>query len=494
MSRVLLISSNTCAVPYAVYPLGMATVAGALRAAGHEVRQFDWLVAGRDAGQLQRAIDVFDPEVVALSIRNIDRIEGPPDADVGVGDPGSLVESAAAWELGEARDVVAWVRQFTKVPVLAGGAAVSVMPQEVRQYVGADLAVPGEGEQAIAGAAAAVTQGRSVPTVWPLAPERLCGARQCSPCFDPDLVAYYRDKTGIIGLQSKRGCPYHCCYCTYPDLEGTQIRARDIEAVVADLERLQRDFHVDTVFFVDSVFNDPQGQYLELAQTLARRNLGVRWAAYLSPRGLTAGSLKLCRRAGLYAVELGTDATTDTTLEGMGKPFRWAEVAQTNRMLVQREIACAHFVIFGGPGETPATVREGLDNIARLDHCVVLAFTGVRVYPRTPLQRRAVAEHLVRDTDSLFEPIYYISPLVDKAWMERQVLEAWAGRRDRIFPPQQGQRAAAVLRAFGWKGLLWDRLICFPSGVARGPERDEPRAGRAPTDEIGPVGTRTPDG
>lgn len=461
MSRVLLISSNTCDVPYPVYPLGMATVAGALLAAGHQVQQFDWLAAGRDAGQLGRAIGAFDPEVVALSIRNVDRVD-------------SLVESAEAWELREAREVVAWVRQFTNVPVLAGGSAVSVIPEEVGQYVGADLAIPGEGERAIVEAVAAVTQARSaaarrgaraVPAVWPMAQERLCGDRQCSPCFDPALVAYYWDKSGIIGLQSKRGCPYHCCYCTYPDLEGTQFRARDIEAVMADLERLRRDFHVDTVFFVDSIFNDPQGQYLELAEALARRNLGVRWATYMSPRGLTCEGLKLCRRAGLYAVELGTDATTDTTLEGMGKPFRWAEVVETNQMLVQTEIAGAHFVIFGGPGETPATVREGLDNIARLDHCVVLGFSGVRIYPATPLHRRAVTEHLVQETDSLFEPVYYVSPLVDKAWMERQVSQSWAGRRDRIFPPHEGQRAAAVLRAFGWKGLLWDRLIRFPSRV-----------------------------
>jgi radical SAM superfamily enzyme YgiQ (UPF0313 family) len=457
----------------------MATVASALTAAGHQVHQFDWLAANRDAGQLERTIGAFGPEVVAISIRNIDRID-------------SLVESADAWELKEARDVVAWVRRFTKAPVLAGGAAVSVMPPEVRQYVGADLAVPGEGERAIVEAVAAVcleyrvyagpnllsrrkareadrknlTRLKAVlPTVWPVAQERLCGDRQSSPSFDPALVAYYWDRSGIIGLQSKRGCPYHCCYCTYPDLEGTQFRARDVEAVVADVERLQREFHVDTVFFVDSVFNDPQGQYLELAEALAIRNLGVRWAAYMSPRGLTLEALKLCRRAGLYAVELGTDATTDTTLEGMGKPFRWADVAQTNRMLVQTQIACAHFVIFGGPAETPATVREGLDNVARLDHCVIFGFSGVRVYPSAPLHRRAVAEHQVQETDSLFEPVYYVSPLVDKAWMERQVSESWAGRRDRIFPPHEGQRAAAVLRAFGWKGLLWDRMIRFPSGT-----------------------------
>jgi radical SAM superfamily enzyme YgiQ (UPF0313 family) len=453
MSRVLLISSNTCDVPYAVYPLGMATVASALLAAGHQVCQFDWLAAERDVGRLERAVGMFDPQVVALSIRNIDRVD-------------SMVESVDACELKEARDVVARVRQFTEAPVLVGGAAVSVMPHDVRQYVGADMAVPGEGERAIVEAVAAVTQGRSVPALWPIVPERLCGSRQCAPSFDPALVAYYWDKSGIIGLQSKRGCPYHCCYCTYPDLEGAQFRARDVEAVLADLERLKRDFRVDTVFFVDSIFNDPQEQYLQLVEALAARNLGVRWASYMSPRGLTLEALQLCRRAGLYAVELGTDATTDTTLEGMGKPFRWADVEQANRMLVRTEIACAHFVIFGGPQETPATVREGLANIARLEHCVVFGFSGVRVYPRAPLQRRAVAEHLVRETDSLFEPVYYVSPLVDKAWMERQVSESWAGRRDRVFPPHEGQRAAAVLRAFGWKGLLWERMIRLPSGGA----------------------------
>jgi radical SAM superfamily enzyme YgiQ (UPF0313 family) len=431
----------------------MATVASALTASGHQVAQFDWLVAQRETGRLEHAIAAFSPDVVAVSIRNVDRID-------------SLAESQDAWELKEAREVVALVRQFTQAPIMVGGPAVSVMPEEVRQYVGADLAVPGEGEQALAEAVAARARGEPLPTVWPLARERLCGECQCTPSFDPDLVAYYWDKSGIIGLQSKRGCPYHCCYCTYPAVEGADFRSRSVEAVVADLERLKRDFHVDTVFFVDSVFNDPQGRYLDLVEAMAARDLGVRWASYMSPRGLTCEALKLCWRAGLYAVELGTDATTDTTLEAMGKPFRWADVHQTNERLVQTRIACAHFVLFGGPAETPATVQEGLANIARLEHCVVFGFSGVRVYPGTPLQKQAIAEHLLRETDSLFGPVYYVSPAVDKAWMEQQVVQSWSGQRGRIFPPHEGQQAASVLRAFGWKGLLWDRMIRFPASAA----------------------------
>lgn len=450
MSRVLLISANTCHMPYAVYPLGMATVAGALMGAGHEVRQFDWLTAGRDAAKLEQAIAAFEPEVAAVSIRNVDHVDSTAAFD-------------DTWELKEARDVVTLIRHGTEVPIIIGGPAVSMMPQQVREYVGADLAVAGEGEQHIVAAVEAVAKGAPLPVVWPVGDTRLSGERQSSPAFEPSLVAFYRDKSGIIGLQTKRGCPYRCCYCSYPDLEGMTFRSRPVEAVVADLERLKRDFQVDTVFFADSVFNDPHGYYLELAEALARRPLGVKWACYLSPRGLTGEAVALCRRAGLYAVELGTDAATDITLEAMNKPFRWDDVRRASQMLAQAEVACAHFVIFGGPAETEATVRQGLDNLAGLEHCVVFGFSGIRIYPETSLHRRALAEGLVKEADTLFEPVYYVSPGVDKAWMDGHVTTAWAGRPDRVFPPAQGRRVVAALRAGGWKGLLWERLIIFPS-------------------------------
>jgi hypothetical protein len=155
----------------------------------------------------------------------------------------------------------------------------------------------------------------------------------------------------------------------------------------------------------------------------------------------------------------GTDATTDTTLEGMGKPFRWAEVQQTNRLLVQTQIACAHFVIFGGPGETPATVQEGLDNIAA---------RPLR-RPRFPVESiPSLCIGAPSQASCAGDRFSSILSIMSRQWTRlgwAQVSESWAGRRDRIFPPHEGQRTAAVLRAFGWKGLLWDRMIRFSSSV-----------------------------
>jgi hypothetical protein len=118
-------------------------------------------------------------------------------------------------------------------------------------------------------------------------------------------------------------------------------------------------------------------------------------------------------------------------------------------------------VIFGGPGETEETLREGLENIAGLSSGVVFGFSGIRVYPGTPLHAQAVTEGVLEVTDDLFKPVYYTAPGLDKAWMDRTVTDAWAGRIDRVFPPQDGQRIVTKLRAQGMKGLLWDRLVSF---------------------------------
>jgi radical SAM superfamily enzyme YgiQ (UPF0313 family) len=372
-----------------------------------------------------------------------------------------LAESDGGWELRGAQDVIALVRAQVGVPIIVGGPAVSIMPREVRAYVDADIAIVGEGERLLVEAVEAIARNERVPDIWPLGSERLSGSGQCAPWFVPSLVSFYWKASGIMGLQSKRGCCYDCCYCNYPGIEGPCFRPRPVEAVVADMERLQRDFAVDTLFFADSVFNDPSGHYLELAEALIRRKLGIKWAAYFSPVGMSRKALALCKRAGLFAVELGVDAASDATLSGMGKLFHWSDVREATDLLGRARIACAHFIIFGGPNETVQTVEEGLNNIAALEHCVVFGFSGIRIYPGTPLHQRALVEGLLQENDSLFEPVYYISPTVDKDWMDRRVTEAWARCPDRVFPPERGFRVTRKLRAFGWKGLLWERLIQF---------------------------------
>jgi len=82
----------------------------------------------------------------------------------------------------------------------------------------------------------------------------------------------------------------------------------------------------------------------------------------------------LLKKSGLYAVEAGTDAASDETLTGLNKQFTFDDVLAFNESCMKAEIPCAHYVIFGGPGETEATVKKGLDNMDALKSCIVFAF------------------------------------------------------------------------------------------------------------------------
>jgi len=133
MSKVFLISSNTAVDPYPVYPLGMALVASALQAAGHHVHQFDFLAGDRPEARLQKALPEYCPDFVGISLRNIDNVDS--------------LTSDRHWFLKEAKWLIENIRRLTDAPIIIGGPAFSIMPEDILDYIRADYGVVGEGER-----------------------------------------------------------------------------------------------------------------------------------------------------------------------------------------------------------------------------------------------------------------------------------------------------------------------------------------------------------
>ncbi len=451
MSKVFLISSNTAVDPYPVYPLGMALVASSLQTEGHQVFQFDFLAGDQPEVRLKKSLLEYSPDYVGISLRNIDNVDS--------------LTSDNHWYLEEAKLLIEKIRKLTNAPIIIGGPAFSIMPAEILDYIRADYGIVGEGEHAFGGLLKSFANGRLPPRIINGKGDFLSGMDMVTPCLVKELVSFYLQRSGMVGMQTKRGCPHNCLYCTYPGLEGNQLRTRRPEAVVDDIERMKRLYGINTIFFTDSVFNDASGHYLKVAEVLIDRKLGLSWSAFFRPKNLGHRELKLLKASGLYAVEVGSDAACDVTLEALNKRFTFADVIEFNRICVKEEIPCAHFIMFGGPDETETTLKKGLDNLAKLENCVVFAFSGIRILPGTGLHARAVREGILTARDSLLKPAYYFSPKIDPAKMNERIESEFHGRRDRIFPPSEGQIRMAAMNRFGYRGLMWDKLISFTSNL-----------------------------
>jgi lipid biosynthesis B12-binding/radical SAM protein len=436
----LLISVNRAVIPYPVYPLGVAHLCGAMQAAGHRTTHFDILADGGE-DSLRNHLQETKYDLIGLSIRNLDTVDSS--------DPSGY--------LPEIAETIRLVRELSAAVVVLGGAGFSIMPAELLAFLGADYGVVGEGEGLLVRLADQLVAGRP-PEDRILASETRKELWH-QPVFSASSLGYYLDHGGMLNVQSKRGCPYRCTYCSYPFIEGRTMRYRDPEETAEEVIRLGAEHGARFIFFTDSVFNDGRGHFRLVAEALVRRANTIPWCGFFRPQGLSREDLLLMKRAGLAAMEIGTDATSDRTLAALEKGFDFEQVLATNRLAGEAEIACAHFVMFGGPDEDLHTLAEGLANLDKLGRCVVFAFAGIRILPGTSLASRAVAEGVIQAEQPLLEPIFYFSPQLRGVDLNQRLTTAFAGRLDRIYPVSGIIDQLTMLHRLGRIGPLWDYLL-----------------------------------
>ncbi|MBT3191293.1 MAG: lipid biosynthesis B12-binding/radical SAM protein [Verrucomicrobia bacterium] len=439
-----MISANLAKSPHPVYPLGMSIIANALESSGHHVIQFDFLQHDTSLPDVAAAVQQHKPDLVGISLRNIDSCNALNER--------KYVDGV--------RQIIEVVRRESSAPVVLGGSGFSIMPETVLDTVGADYGIVGEGERAIVDFVEKASRGEFPKERCLRAEPGLQGREILSARYDADIMSFYRKNGNIAGLQTKRGCTHKCVYCSYPVLEGPRIRPRDPALVVDDIRTLTEKHGASHIFFTDSVFNDDAGRYLELVHEMRRQEIKTPWLAFFKPDGLNDENVALMRETGLCAAEIGSDAASDAALKGLGKGFCFKDVLECTELLGRHGIAAAHYFMFGCPGETPELVLEGIENIKQLEKAAVFVFMGIRILPGTALVKIARRDGLISDDDKdLLEPAYYISPALDRKWLEQTLTEALGPLDNCAFPPDAVDHKLDYLHRLGYEGPLWDLLL-----------------------------------
>ena len=447
MNRVLLVVANREDFPEPAFPAGALYVAGAMEAAGGEARVFDAGAYRRPLPALRVALAGFRPTVVGLSLRNADNCAWPH------------TRTYAGWY----RRMAAAVREASpQARLVLGGPAFSIFPREMRRALLVEDGIAGDGEVA----AALLAEGRLPGGIVEMPLHDLSGVglpRRLAAAF-PELRRFR-----TAGLQSARGCPHHCVYCTYPRLEGATLRRRPPEAVVDEMERLRREVGATEQFVLDSSFNAGEAHMVEVCEEVRRRRrrpgaplADVSFSCYLQPRVSDPAVFRLLAEAGCTSVDFGIDSAAEELLPGLGKSFTVADLRTSTAAALAAGIDVCHSLVFGGPGETPGTVAETVRVTDELAPTAVVAMVGLRIYPGTRLAELAGDAGLADPRRLLLEPRFYAAGrLADDpavAWLSRRVREAAATRRTWFLPGARDWSAAwgpRLLRRLGKPGPLW---------------------------------------
>ena len=452
--RILLVSANQERSPDPVAPLGLCYVATAAADAGHDVETLDLCFSTDVEMDVAAAIDSHRPQVIGLSLRNVDNCAYPDTVSY----------------LPHYRRVVAACRAASDAPLVLGGSAFTTMPDFYLPALAVPWGVVGEGEAAFpallarlaAGAAAADVGGVAA---WDAATGRVSvTAPAWLPCLDAVRAdrrwmdaRHYFERGGMGNLQTKRGCHYKCTFCAYPVIEGRGMRLRDPARIAAEVTTLLDTHGIDQFFVVDSVFNAPRGYAERVCTALLPVGRRIRWSCFVTPGNFSAELLDLMVAAGCQSIDFGTDAASPTTLRAFRKSFNVDDVLAASALCRERGVPFCHSLVFGGEGETWDTVAE---TIAVMDQCrptAVTAMCGVRVYPETPLAQALIARGEVPDVSALHEPYFYFAPAVREGLAEG-VAAAAAERGNWLLPGHKVNDEEALfasLRGRGLKGDLW---------------------------------------
>lgn len=443
MKKVLLISANPSRFPYPVYPIGLGYLAQACNEAGHEAFQLDLQLD--DLQAVKRKIDLTAPDVIGLSLRNIDN-----------SDKSHFVSFIDFYSR-----LVKDLRSSFDQPIIVGGSGFSLYAEPILRRTGADCGIVGEGEDQLVALLNALDDGEKLPQgriFRQIRPVDFNRPRRPLRC--PRMIGHYLQFGGMVNVQSKRGCPYRCSYCIYPNLEGNHFRCRQVDDVIEECRELVVRYGAEYIYFTDSVLNDDEGFYLEVAEQMVKQELRCSWTGFFKPQShWNRDDIRLLKRSGLDCVEWGTDSSTDKTLSGLQKGFSWSAVEESNEAFAAEDIANGHYVIFGGPGETRDTVEEGLKNIKKLKDSVVFAFVGIRIIPETQIYRTALEEKVIDSGWDGLEEKFYLSPGLEWEALDKQVKESFGGDICRIYPPTGKEELISQLHRRGLKGPLWDLML-----------------------------------
>ncbi len=184
--NILLISTNTCNDPYVVYPLGMSVVTRVLLKAGHSIKQFDLLVTP-EANALDKVVNEFSPELIGISIRNVDSVNSMREND-------HFIDNVTR--------VIKQLSTLTSAEVFLGGPGFSLIPEAILAATGANYGIAGEGEQAVLALIEKITAGQAVKQSISRGRIHIPGGA----FYDPALVKFYNNETHMIPVQTKRGC------------------------------------------------------------------------------------------------------------------------------------------------------------------------------------------------------------------------------------------------------------------------------------------------
>jgi len=308
------------------------------------------------------------------------------------------------------------------VPVVMGGPHVTEIPEEALGQNGGprhtDALALGEADETwpriVEDAARGQLKERYYPVDafgqerkptlqdYPAIPWRSLDLQQFNriPGFFRPLMRHYGyqwETFHIIPIESGRGCPYGCEFCTVTGFFGDSIRFRTNQSIVDEMlqikERVRQSHGQAAVFFVDDNFAINVKRTKSLLRDIIAAGAQLSWVGQISANLLKDEELlDLIAASGGKWIFIGMESLDPANLASVNKSFnKPADYARVLEALGRRNVYAITSFIFGLDHDTPGVAERTLSEIRKWPP-VLPVFGQITPFPATPLYDRLAKE------------------------------------------------------------------------------------------------------
>lgn len=276
--------------------------------------------------------------------------------------------------------------------VILGGGFPTTLPEKVLKIPDVDGVILGEGEKPLKAVLKNITEGKTFSPVPGFGYKTEAGIRitapetpDSTPARDVRFIPqkYQIGKQKWISLQTSRGCPNHCRFCSSKLLSPGEFRQANVMSVIQEMGQIQKILPSAAFNFEDDNLTYKREWTLSLCREI-EKTFGYRKISLAAMNGICAQNLdnevlRAMYRAGFSKLDLSLAVFDRDNQEKNARPFNTTEFIRKAREAIAAGMDVTAYLILGMPGQTTESIAYALRTLAA-ENLII----GPSVYYPTP--------------------------------------------------------------------------------------------------------------
>ena len=358
-------------------PLGLLYLAGTAEDMGMECQVFDAALSGASIDRTAEKIAAADPDLLCITCFTETRFD-------------MQMLAAAVKKLRP------------DLPIIVGGPHVSFTWKDTLEHCEVDYVAMGEGELILR----ELLQGKHVSEVPGLAyktadgiatnerPPRVADLDTLPPPARHlvDMRAYpsarpYKNR--CTQVNTNRGCPFGCAYCSATHFWGRKSTQLSAEKVIERIKHIHDTYGFDVIFFYDDEFLVNKDRAMKLMKMIREQTPWLQWITSVRFDSLNDELLEEMGRSGCQQLNFGLETFNPDTYKLIHRKVNYDKAKHFIEKALDSGVKQAQiYLLIGLPGDGPAGLRNTFLKALSLK-ATFLSTQILRVYPGTIIDEYA---------------------------------------------------------------------------------------------------------